>query len=150
MRHSLDGFRPRCRARYCCGHRLRALRFALLPRPLTTIFPLLDAIFSDLLLFVSLQCPMITSPCKPTSTRPLSCAFIAIGLLSFICRLNFLLDKNLERALRILDQGGVHRVVSQPSQRSVFQVFALSCISPKRVCWFTFLICHHFHPPPPR
>ncbi|XP_024360279.1 uncharacterized protein [Physcomitrium patens] len=35
--------------------------------------------------------------------------------------LYFIFNKNLERALRILDQGGVQHVVSHPSQRSVFQ-----------------------------
>lgn len=40
--------------------------------------------------------------------------------------LYFIFNKNLERALRILDQGGVQHVVSHPSQRSVFQVIAES------------------------
>ena len=31
-------------------------------------------------------------------------------------------DKNLERALRILDQGGVQCIISHPGRRSVFQV----------------------------
>jgi hypothetical protein len=39
-------------------------------------------------------------------------------------RLNFLFEKNLERALRILDQGGVQRVTSEPSHRTMFQVWA--------------------------
>jgi predicted nucleic acid-binding Zn finger protein len=41
-------------------------------------------------------------------------------------RLNFLFEKNLERALRILDQGGVQRMTSEPSHRTVFQVIGES------------------------
>ncbi|KAH9563212.1 hypothetical protein CY35_05G113100 [Sphagnum magellanicum] len=40
--------------------------------------------------------------------------------------LNFLFEKNLERALRILDQGGVQRVTSEPSHRTMFQVIGES------------------------
>ena len=54
-------------------------------------------------------------------------------LLTLLCsRLHFIFEKNLERALRILDQGGVQRVVAQPSERSVFQVrsFAYKLVNP--------------------
>lgn len=37
-------------------------------------------------------------------------------------------EKNLERALRILDQGGVQCVISEPNRRTVFQVSLPECL----------------------
>ncbi|MCO5612965.1 hypothetical protein L7F22_067238 [Adiantum nelumboides] len=49
-------------------------------------------------------------------------------------RLYFLYSKNLERALRILDQKGVYRITGEPSKRVVFQVAGESKSSEKYLC----------------
>lgn len=49
--------------------------------------------------------------------------------------LHFLFNKNLERALRILDQNGVQRLISQPSKRVAFQVAGESKGSDKYLCF---------------
>ncbi|KAI5079912.1 hypothetical protein GOP47_0005391 [Adiantum capillus-veneris] len=59
--------------------------------------------------------------------------------------LYFLYSKNLERALRILDQQGVFRIVGQPSKRVVFQVAGESKSSDKYLCLPKhFCSCHSF------
>ncbi|KAG0563413.1 hypothetical protein M758_8G028000 [Ceratodon purpureus] len=60
--------------------------------------------------------------------------------------LYFIFEKNLERALRILDQGGVQRVIAQPSQRSVFQVIGESKTGPSSYLCFPehFCSCQSF------
>lgn len=78
---------------------------------------------------------ILRKPLKILSPHPILLFYMEIwtsnknlwvhGILTFSCwhcRLYFMFDKNLERALRILDQGGVQRIISHPGRRSVFQV----------------------------
>ncbi|KAH7301760.1 hypothetical protein KP509_23G041100 [Ceratopteris richardii] len=59
--------------------------------------------------------------------------------------LHFLYGKNLERAMRILDQNGVYRIVGEPSKRVVFQVVGESKNSEKYLCFPKhFCSCHSF------
>ncbi|XP_047323456.1 zinc finger SWIM domain-containing protein 7 isoform X2 [Impatiens glandulifera] len=44
----------------------------------------------------------------------------------FSLRLHFLFGKNLERATRIVDLGGVKKICGEPSGRSIFQVMGES------------------------
>jgi len=60
--------------------------------------------------------------------------------------LYFMFDKNLERALRILDQGGVQCIISHPGRRSVFQVIGESKSGPNSYLCFPehFCSCQSF------
>eukprot|EP00249_Psilotum_nudum_P033936 c51982_g1_i1 orf=12-494(-) len=49
--------------------------------------------------------------------------------------LHFLFNKNLERAMAILDQRGVERIVAEPSHRVVFQVAGESKSSDRYLCF---------------
>jgi len=49
--------------------------------------------------------------------------------------LHFLYGKNFERAMRILDQGGVQRIVGIPSGRAVYQVAGESKNSDQYICF---------------
>lgn len=76
----------------------------------------------------------------PSSSAPSSC--LSDEQLSM---LHFLFSKNLERALRILDQKGVYRLVSEPSKRVVFQVAGESKSSDRYLCFPKhFCSCHSF------
>ncbi|KAG5577071.1 hypothetical protein H5410_057205 [Solanum commersonii] len=54
---------------------------------------------------------------------------------SFLSRLHFLFGKNLERAMRIVDQRGVKRMLGHPSGRSIFQVVGESKRKEKYLCF---------------
>ncbi|KAJ3673034.1 hypothetical protein LUZ60_006408 [Juncus effusus] len=59
--------------------------------------------------------------------------------------LNFLFGKNLERATRIVDQGGVRRVVGLPSGRSLFLVVGESRRKEEYICFPLHLCtCYSF------
>ncbi|XP_059065650.1 uncharacterized protein LOC131060550 isoform X5 [Cryptomeria japonica] len=49
--------------------------------------------------------------------------------------LHFLYGKNFERAMRILDQGGVKLIIGEPSNRSVFMVAGESKNKDQYICF---------------
>ncbi|PKA61014.1 putative holliday junction resolvase [Apostasia shenzhenica] len=63
--------------------------------------------------------------CSSAPIFGLNVCFYILGLIHgfiLLCSLHFLCGKNLERATRIVDQGGVKRVSGKPSGRFVFLV----------------------------
>ncbi|BBN19666.1 zinc finger SWIM domain-containing protein 7 [Marchantia polymorpha subsp. ruderalis] len=62
-----------------------------------------------------------------------------------ILALHFLFNKTLDKAVRIIEQGGVYRLVAEPSRREVFQVMGNPKENQHYVCFPEhFCSCHAF------
>ncbi|KAJ7563238.1 hypothetical protein O6H91_03G102200 [Diphasiastrum complanatum] len=84
----------------------------------------------------------VLSSIKPVSSLASAASALTDEQLSI---LQFLCNKNLERAMRILDLGGVERVVAEPSKRTVFRVLGESKGCDQYVCFPKhFCSCHSF------
>ena len=67
------------------------------------------------------------SACPCTLPGPSACYTRLALTRAFLCRLHLLFDKNLERALQIVDKGDVKCYVAEKSGRTVYQVCFSHC-----------------------